>query len=129
MRGGQYPDLLVRRERVASECLRKSHCQVGVSREMNVGSTNQDIDQTSFSGMDCPRVLNFACCPGRFEDGERWMWAPHVGDLNSLLRHIHISASEGNHTPSFLQSSVSPAQNLTIMINWKTSATWRLASK
>ena len=48
-----------------------------------------------------------------------------------LLRHIHISqsASEGNHTPSFLQSSVSPAQNLTIMINWKTSATWRLASK
>jgi hypothetical protein len=38
-----------------------------------------------------------------------------------LLRHIHISqsASEGNHTPSFLQSSVSPAQNLTIMINWK----------
>ena len=84
------------------------------------------------------------------------MWAPHVGDLNSwephnqfwssfqfslyqslqlhdqaapAHPHLTVTASEGNHTPSFLQSSVSPAQNLTIMIYWKTSATWRLASK
>ena len=62
----------------------------------------------------------------------QFSWIPDTNLYSSmirLLRHIHISASEGNHTPSFLQSSVSPAQNLTIMINWKTSATWRLASK